>query len=228
MGDGSNVELSMKSLSDNLESLYVAFGDVPKPTTIAGCPCCIENKSVCVLLATPLRDLSMEDLWSYARSAFLTVGDLADYLYFLPRIIEISVTEKGWWPEAPIIGRAVAETMPLKWPVQRREALIEVLHAMIQEVDLDWTGGDSIDDWICAIAKMGLEVEPFLHRLESMPNHLLAYYEANSGSLMKQRLNNAFWDAGEPGYDTVLEWITNPRVSDLIFKAYGLSPGGAE
>ncbi len=218
----------MTSLFDKLERLYATFGDAPKPTTIDGCPCCIENKNVCALLATPLRDLSMEDLSSYARSAFLTVGDLPDYLYFLPRIIEISVTQKGWWPDAPIIGRAIAETMPLKWPAQRREALLEVLHATIEGVDPDWEGGGVIDDWICAIAKMGFEIEPFLHRLESIPKHLLAYYEANSGSLMKQRLNNAFWDAGEPGYDTVLGWITNPRVSDLIFRAYGLSPDQAE
>ena len=84
----------MKSLDVVIEELYAAFSDVPAPSTIDACPHCVDDKGLEKLLNTDLRDLEPDDLSSYASSAFLTVGDIPDYLYFLPRILEISVKHK--------------------------------------------------------------------------------------------------------------------------------------
>jgi len=213
----------MKSLADSIDALYLAFGDVPKPRTIEGCPCCIEKKNIGTLLSKPLRELSPGDLSSYASSAFLTVGEVADYLYFLPRIIKISCTESGWWPDVPVTGSAVSETHPADWPSLRRDALCDVLHAVVQETARISDAGWIIDDWICAIAKMGLPVGPFLGQMESHPALVLSFYERNSQSMMKQRLSNSFWDRTDPGYDEVLAWFESPKVSQIIMEAYGLN-----
>ncbi len=74
----------------------------PKPSSIQGCPCCVDNKEICSLLSTPLREITGGELSSYSSSAFLTVGREADYLYFLPRIVEIGFTEAGWWPDIEV------------------------------------------------------------------------------------------------------------------------------
>ena len=182
----------MKTLADSINVLYSAFGDVPKPRKIDGCPCCIDTKNICALLSKPLRELTGGELASYSSSAFLTVGEEADYFYFLPRIVEVASTEDGWYPDVEIIGRAIGETKPASWSFDRRQALLDVLHAALQR-DLDeevWTA----DEWICAIARMGLDVAPFLEQIETSPSQLQSFYESNSQALMKGRLGNAFWD----------------------------------
>jgi len=104
--------------------------------------------------------------------------------------------------------------------------LLDVLHAAIQK-DLDeevWT----VDGWICAIARMGLEVLPFLEQIETSPSQLLSYYESNSQSLIKDRLGNAFWDREDPGFVAVLAWFKSPRVTKIIRDAYGLEPNNSQ
>lgn len=213
----------MSDLKISIEAFYQSFSDLSKPTTINGCPCCVERKNLCTLLAKPLRVLSPDDLGPYAHSAFLTVGDTADYLYFLPRILEISITEDGWWPDPEITGRAIAETHPDCWPENRRIALeqllVSVIRSLLEKPDTD----TEIDGWMCAIAQTGLEVTPYLELLEASPVHVIDYYEHNARSLMKGKLTNAFWEKPCTGYDKILEWFRCSRVSHLIAKAYDLS-----
>ena len=212
----------MKTLSDSIDALYDAFSEVPKPRVIEGCPCCIEKKNICTLLSKHRRNLAPEEISSYASSAFLTVGDVPDYLYFLPRIIEISCTVPGWWPDPPVTGRAIAETQPGGWPATRLTAFIELLHAIIHHAIAHDRILDDFDDWLCAIGKMGIEIEPFLAQIEGSPASLLAFYEGNSIPLGKGRLSNSFWNKDDPGHGTVLEWFHSPHISAMISEAYGL------
>ncbi|MGL6074018.1 MAG: hypothetical protein ACRC8S_07645 [Fimbriiglobus sp.] len=92
----------MPTIQDSIEALYSAFAVYPRPRDIDGCPCCIARKRIDVLLAKNLRTLTSDELASYSRSAFLTVGDKADYLYFLPRILEITATDLSWWPSPEV------------------------------------------------------------------------------------------------------------------------------
>ncbi|WP_353566726.1 hypothetical protein [Haloferula sargassicola] len=211
----------MKSLSDSIDSLYAAFRDVPKPHKIGGCPCCIDDKNICTLLSKPLRAITGGELASYSSSAFLTVGEVADYMYFLPRILEVGCTEDGWWPDIEITGRAIAETQPTAWPESRRRALQDVFQAALQEA-IDDEEGWTIDELICAIAKTGIPIEPFLTQIEHSPKAALAYYEHNSEGLMKQKLGNAFWNRGDSGYAQILAWFQSPGISKIVMDGYGL------
>jgi hypothetical protein len=212
----------MGLLADNLEALYAAFGDARKPSKIDGCPCCLDEKEICTLLSKPLRELTGGELASYSESAFLTVGSIDDYLYFLPRILEIGCVEGGWWPDFEITGRAIGETMPSEWPAHRLDALTDFLHAALQ-VAIEEEDGWGIDGIVCSIARMGLDVTPFLQRIETSTNALLAYYERNSQELAKSKLGNAFWDKELVGFHVVVEWFKCDRVSQMIQRAYGLT-----
>ena len=213
----------MNPLAESIDALYAAFRDVPKPSRIEACPCCIDHKASCTLLSKPFRELTARELASYSASAFLTVGGEADYLYLLPRIVEIGCNEAGWWPDIEVTGRAIGETHPVKWPAKRKQALLEVLHAVVQQAIAEEEGW-TIDKWICAIAKMGFEVLPFLEQIGTSSRALLAYYECNAQSLIKQKLGNSFWEGDEPGYQTVLSWFQSPGVSRIILNAYSLGP----
>ena len=88
-----------RSVSEALAKVYSAFNGVPKPKHIDWCSHCIPENEVLVLLKTPLRQLTPEQLASYAGSVFLTAGGVADFRYFLPRILDVSLHERYWYPD---------------------------------------------------------------------------------------------------------------------------------
>lgn len=213
----------MDKLSDAIEALYHAFGDLPKPKNIEACPCCADEKNLDLLRAKPLRDLFSDDLGPYAASAFLTIGGVSDYLYFLPRILEIHASDIDWWPSPEITGRAIHKTAPSSWPTKRSDALAAFLHSLFDAFIREDCSGNQIDSWICAIAMSGLDTQPYLSQIEISPDHVLAYYRKNAGKLGERKLSNTFWELPIPGYDQVIHWFGTKTVSDIIFDAYGVS-----
>lgn len=213
----------MNTLMDSIESLYAAFSDVPKPKRIDACPCCIDEKNLCALLTTPLRKLTPEELTSYASSAFLTAGDVPDYLYFLPRILEISVTIAYWWPDPEVTGRAINSTDPRLWCLKRLAAVEGFLHSLIGSLLERDDSGFDIDSWICAIGKMGLDVRRYLSQIEASPPHVLLYYEENANRLTQRRLSNDFWEPPNDAYDQVVNWFGTKVVGDIVLGAYGVA-----
>ena len=138
----------MKSVNEAIEDVYKAFANVSKPRIIGGCPCCIDGKEVDKLLVSDLRDVPAGDLSSYASSAFLTVGSVKDYLYFLPRILEISATDESWWPDPEVTGRAIRTSEPFKWTDIQLTALKNFLGAVLDTV-IESANSHLIDTWMC-------------------------------------------------------------------------------
>ena len=95
-------------LRNAIDAVYAAFAHVRKPKRIEGCPCCIDEKAVDVLLSKRLREITPSELSAYASSVFLTVGSENDYRYLLPRILEISAFEPWWWPDIEVVGRSLS------------------------------------------------------------------------------------------------------------------------
>lgn len=210
----------MPDIPTAVESLYRAFAAVPRPRHIDGCPCCIDRKEVGVLLGKGLRSVTPAELSTYASSAFLTVGDGADYLYFLPRILEVTATEPSWWPDPEVTGRAIRSAKPDSWTVHRRAALSGYLEAVI---DAAIAGRDyyRLDSWVCAAGRMGLDVRPYLETISQSPAAVLGYFEVNAESLPRGGLANAFWEPPCPAHDAVVDWFHNPAIARVPFEAYG-------
>lgn len=210
----------MYVLNDAIGRLYTAFAAAPKPRHIEGCPCCLDDHEIQVLLRKNLRELTPQELSSYASSAFLTVGDVADYLYFLPRILEITATEPGWWPDPEVTGRAIRTAKPETWTPRQRQALDDYLESVIGA--LIKTGNYlDLDDWVCAIARMGFDVRPYLSQIAKCPAAVLEYFEANAESLPRGELANAFWERPCAAHDTIVEWFFSPEIARIPFEAYG-------
>jgi hypothetical protein len=210
----------MVNLKLAIDDLYVAFADAAVPQHIDGCPCCIDGKRIGQLLASPVREISPEDLAPYAASALLTVGDIADYLYFLPRIMEVTVYEPSWWPDIEVTAKRIQMTKHETWPVARQTALRNVLDTVIESF---MASGEfwQLDSWLCAIAILNFDVQPFLAAIETDPAAVLHYFEDNERCLRDGRLCNAFWELPNAGHDTIVRWFNSEPIRRIPSEAYG-------
>jgi len=202
------------------ENLYAAFSDLPKPESINACACCMTADEVETLLAKDLRELTPEELSSYASSALLTVGDISDYLYFLPRILELSIRDDTWWPTIEVSGVKIGMMDPASWPLGRFEALLGFFHGVVNHL-LESKNYRRIDEWMCAVAAMKVKMRPFLEKVEANPDAVLEYFNANAKGLSDGRLENAFWEDPRPGHDEIVKWFKSDVVSEILFDAYG-------
>lgn len=157
----------MNKLEDAIEDFYRAFVDITAPDYIEACPCCLKADEVGKLLSTPLRELAPDDLGHYAAAAFLTAGDVSDYLYFLPRIIDISIHDDFWWPSIEVTARAIYTSGLSSWPASPSEALTSLLTAFIKHV-IETEQHSRLDGWICAIGRMELDVRPISGSLRAI------------------------------------------------------------
>ncbi|MGB7207477.1 MAG: hypothetical protein WBD27_02340 [Pyrinomonadaceae bacterium] len=210
----------MNSLTSAIDDLYKAFAEVPRPEMIQACPCCMTADEVDALLAKPLRDLTADELSSYASSALLTVGDVPDYLYFLPRILEISIFDDSWWPCIEVSGKKLEMADAASWPPERRTALSDFFYAAVDRLLGSKIYG-RIDEWVCAIAAIEMDPHPFLARIEADPDAVLEYFKANAKCLPAGKLCNPFWENPAPEYDEIVTWFKSEAVSKILFDAYG-------
>jgi hypothetical protein len=210
-------------LQTAIENVYAAFKDIPKPKFVDGCPCCIDQKGISILLAKPLRELSPDDLTHYAASVFLTVGSVEDFSYFLPRILEICVTKTHWWPDPEVIAGALLNSEFHSWPKTRSKAGKDFLNAVIDDLVADDDKGFELDSWICALAKLKFDLNPYLKKIASNKPCLISYYEVNSQQLLENHLANSFWNDAQKEHRQVVDWFQSAEIKKAIELAYGLA-----
>jgi hypothetical protein len=211
------------SLQEAFEDVYAAFRDVPRLTSIGGCPCCNDRKGISILLTKPLRALSADELTHYAASTFLTVGAVEDYLYLLPRILEILATDHDWWPNPEVVTRAIHTAGFHSWPESRRNALTRYFDEVVGAL-LGMEGSCfAIDSWICALGRLHVPLAPFLTRIAVIKPRSIEFYEVNSQPLAGSRLANGFWDDALEEQNEVVEWFRSPETQKIIEEQYGLA-----
>ena len=82
------------------------------------------KKVMARLTEAPLRDLAAENLGAYAASALYTIGDLAAYKHYLPRILELALTRSEWIGLDPeVIANKLVYAKWDAWPVDEKTAI---------------------------------------------------------------------------------------------------------
>jgi len=77
-------------LKTAVAGLYRAFADVLRPVRVTGCTnCCTSEEELERLVEVPRDQLIAGELQSYAYNVPDTVGDEADFRYFLPRLLDL-------------------------------------------------------------------------------------------------------------------------------------------
>ena len=210
----------MSKLEDSIQNLYAAFSKIRKPLKIEGCECCMDEQELRRLLSYDVRSVPMDVLAPYASSAILTVGTVDDYLYFLPRILHTYVLDESFWPDVEITARAINSTDLSEWPNERLDALKSFLSNLIRSF-LAPQQQHRIDDWMCAIGRMGLPVRSYLSDIQSSKDAVLAYFESNSKVLPAGKLDNAFWELPNTAHEQIVDWFYSPAIRQVLRKEYG-------
>ncbi len=153
-----------RTLSDAIDTVYDVFSRYLRPQRLEASPAKDVTRIWAMLTAAPLRQLSGEQIGPYSGSAIYSIGSVADYKHFLPRILEEASAGGAWLGTEPeIIAARLNYAAWRGWPKPEGDALLGVFYAgwrcaLRQHPD---TGADA-ESWFCALAKLGEPLEPLL------------------------------------------------------------------
>ncbi len=199
-----------------IEGLYTAFADAKRPGVIDMSP--VKNPAdFAALLGVPLRQLTAEQLWHYSFSLLLTVGNIAEFEYFFPRIIELASAPFSPMEIEVVFKKPAMAGWPNEWRKDRRKAFQAYLDAMIAS----WAYTVcEIGDWVCALSSCLPDIDGNLNELmsgsDAANENLLAFHEANRESLIKNKLSNSFWDRSSDTHARVVAWLKRADVQQRI------------
>jgi hypothetical protein len=206
-----------------IADVYAAFADVPRPSSIAGCLCCLDDKDVHGLLSTPLRELEPKVVGPYASSVFLTVGDTPDFFYLLPRILEILATERHWWPDPEVVGRAIRDSGFPQWPARRREAVTQYLNAVFDLILRIDDGHSEVDSWLCMLGSIGFDLCPYLDRTLAFPDRVADLFANFNTDISRGRPLGGFWESIPESANVLVQWLRSDPVRQIIHKKWGVT-----
>jgi hypothetical protein len=220
------------SLASAVESLYAAFAHVPRPQSIDYCTHCVPPDHVrAVLAAVPLRELPAVDLGRYASDVMLTVGGVADFRYFLPRILEIAGGEGFSWPSLePLAGR-LRDAEWTGWADAERDAVRRFLTALWAHTLASDPESADVDSVLCAIGNAEDDLQPYLavwtaalagpatrHTAAAHLRSLLS--DGYRSDRARPRLTNAFWNDRTGPAGQAVAWLTGTDLQLTLFAAF--------
>lgn len=201
--------MSKDAFAAALAGLYSTFA-ASAPRGIEGCPCCIGTRKVDVLLAKPLRALTEDDLARYASGAFLTIGGVPDFRYLLPRLLELSAIDPGWYPSPEVIVGKLALAEWATWPKADQIAVRNFLSAWFDRLAVGWIEDQAylgdIDPLLCGLARAGEDIAPYLDSLRRPEN-------ANGLTQLRETWGEdrptAFWETVPESWRQVSEFLAS-------------------
>jgi hypothetical protein len=178
------MESHLQSELDHAVQLAYRELNDPKPREIDGCPCCTDKAELCKLLAKPLRELTSNELRNYGASVFLTLGDVRDFRYFLPRLLEIATTT-DWWPSPEVLLGKLKLANWMGWAKANEPRSNKVIDAWYAKcLATAPAEGSVIDALICGIARSGL---PLTRRLDALTKIRRRYRLSLTGTHKRSR-----------------------------------------
>ncbi|AZO47747.1 MAG: hypothetical protein EOS54_09995 [Mesorhizobium sp.] len=209
-----------------IDDCYDAFAPCPPPRVLRASPLRDPVAILKTLTSAPLRELTGEQIGPYAGWAITTVGDVADYKHFLPRILELAVFDQRWHGlDPPIIASKLSRGGWRTWPRDERAAVQALFagawrHGFEQHPD----DGDPTG-WLCGIAIAGGDLDAALEAWLSSTSanaalHLAEFFGSDAERLIKEKANRNFWnDAGDDTIEKMRRWLLSEPVLDRLLSA---------
>lgn len=215
--------MEQRKLDAAIADVYLAFAAVPKPDEISGCQHCLPAHEANTLLSTPLREITEGQISSYAADVFLTVGESGDFLFFWPRILELSVKGRFLWPDPEVVLGKLRLANWRSWDNDLKltvQALIDLKFGLV----LEQGDVDEIDSWLCGIGRSHDDVQPYLGQLVDVSSRdaLLGFALINVSFYEKGKLTNAFWDDAPATAQQVIAWMNSDATRTLLTEEYGM------
>lgn len=213
------------TLEDAVDGLYAAFADRKRPKAIDYCGHCVGRHAVERLLAPgPLREIPAETLRFYAVDALSTAGSLADFRYFLPRILQIAVTGGfGGYPDLDLVMSKFVLGEWRSWPVSEQRAVTAFLHALWSTTLTRFPADPGAEEVLEAIDVIEDDLGPYLRAWEvaltthAGASHLLEYVHYNAG-----RLDTEDWLGGlTTVVAATVETVTDEETGEVLLEVLG-------
>ena len=163
-----------------VDQVYAAFEHLPRPVQLDASPA-HDAAEITALTSAPLNELTDDAIGAYADSAIWTIGGGRDYAYFLPRILELAVSNPVWLGAEPaVIAKKLHLAEWKKWRDSQQEAVVRVFEtAFHSALELPADSGLMAGDWLCGLAALGFDVEPYLAAWEQKSSPEAAFQLAH-------------------------------------------------
>jgi len=206
------------------EPLYASFSKHTKPKSIDACKCCVNADEITLLLGKNLREISAAEISNYASSVFLTAGSKSDFMYFFPRILELSLTDKFNWPDPEVVFNSVLNSEYDSWSEYQKDTVNFLLKDKFNELFETDEDGSDIEQWLCAISRVEPSISYYLDLIE---NHtditvLHRFVDWNSDAIPSNKLANEFWDKCPEQEKQVVVWLRQGKSAKHLYDMYGM------
>jgi len=214
----------MTSLKNEVERIYQACSSFTKPSMLQSCECCHTEEEKSVLLNTPLRNLSSQDLWNFTSSSFNTIGSIEDFLYFTPRILELAYIAPHECIDLGLLGHKLYQTNYWQQNDSLHKAIDDSLLANFKNVlEDDNTDGWIISDWLCLIGNATPNIKPFLDILD-LSAGFKDYYDHDHAHATKGKLSDSFWTNNHDNQNKIISWLLSDETNVKYWSFYTNEP----
>jgi hypothetical protein len=215
-------------LAGEIEALYEVFGRVPRPLRVEGCTHCVARDEDRPLLAGPVRELDPDVLQRYATEALLLWGDVPEFRYFLPRLLELGA-EDGFtfgFPDPEIVFGKLGLARWTEWDDDERAVVRAFLTRWWETTVVDddpWPRAGTV---LCGLGRTGVDLIPFLEKWELLESagaifnlHEFVMQEM-TWPASGPKLRNPFWEKESAAYGQVVAWLTGGRALAAVERAF--------
>ena len=161
-----------------------------------------------MLLAVSLDRLTCEDLNDFVVSSFNTIGDAEDFLYFLPRILELAFTNyQEFECDIGLLGHKLFKSRFWERGEKLRVSVDAALlahfeHRVLQDTDWNY----ELHGWVCCVGNATPKIEPFLKLLFNS-KYFKDFYDGEYQHALKGKLHDAFWEKNHGNRDKIVKWL---------------------
>jgi hypothetical protein len=205
------------------EKLYTVFAAYERKEHIESCPCCRGPESLRPLYGRPLRQLTAEDLHSYAFAAMTTMGDVDDFRHFLPRILEL-LKDEGFITsvDREVVLSKLRYGNWDTWVEEEQSAIREYLRCMwrlLLRVAPPASPYEypPIGDWLCALARAEQDLVPYLQVWDAdgspaARDNLSRFVADHQDELRTCRVPAGYWEDAEDQWRQVALWVRSKEL----------------
>lgn len=203
-----------------IEHLYQVFAGYPP--YLEGCPCCVTEEMKEPLRTIPLRELTSSDLVRFHYKVITTWSDEDGFRNFLPRMLELIVTDEEYSLDLCIITQKLFDAEWLKWSTTEKEAIIGYLLALWdQQIQIYPVFPLLVDDVLSMIFDLVEDISPCLQRWSDEKSgtgalHLAQFVFLNTQSLLRSPPvlpSTSYINDGQDqrSSDQIIRWLLEPE-----------------
>lgn len=168
------------------------------------------------LLSQNLRSSSPHLIWFYLENAIHTAGNISNFKYFVPRILDLIHHQLTVGDEdvsldfyISIFGGRLADAGFDQWPVDRRNAVDDVFFDAVVQLK-NKPMPDLATDCLCAISHTNIEKKRYFDVLDKFENLTAKHFFHYSWKHIRRegRVKGGFWDTVSPdSAKEVFAWL---------------------